>query len=475
MPIKALNFQNKLVDIPQSELEDLKSHIQGKLITPKDTLYDEARTVWNAMIDKKPAFIVRAISTLDVVKAVQFANQHQLQLSVRSAGHNIAGRGLQNETMLIDLSQMRDVKVDPVKKIATVQPGATLHDIDHQTLAFGLALPMGINSTTGISGLTLGGGFGWLSRKLGMTIDSLLSAEVVTVKGEQILCDDKHHPDLFWAIKGGGGNFGIVTTFTFKLHPIKTQVLSGPVVFDINDAPAVLKKYHQLCQKINNDLIIWALLREAPPFPFLDKSHHGKHVLILVFIYFGDTENEGNIIHQILSLGNPIGHGIQPNSFEAFQQIFDPFLTPGARNYWKTHNFKEIPEDLINILVSYGKNLPSSQSEVFIAQMGGLTNTIAKADSAYPHRDVNYVMNVHVRWNDKNDDKKCIDSARQFYQSTLPFATGGAYVNFVSEGDDSVKNIYGANAVKLAKIKAKYDPNNVLRGNMNIAPHNDKI
>lgn len=471
MSIKALNFQNKLVDISQSELEGLKSQIEGEFITPNDIQYDEARTLWNAMIDKKPAFIVRSLDTLDVVKAVQFANRHQLQLSVRSAGHNIAGRALQNDTMLIDLSHMRRVQVDPTKKIAIVQPGATLHDIDHQTQALGLVMPMGINSTTGIAGLTLGGGFGWLSRKLGMTVDNLLSAEVVTVKGERILCDDKHHPDLFWAIKGGGGNFGIVTTFTFKLHAIKTQVLSGPVVFDINDATTVLKKYHQLCQKIDNDLIIWTLLRNAPPFPFLDKSHHGKSVLILVFCYFGESEKEKDIINQILSLGTPLGHGIQPHPFEAFQQIFDPFLTPGARNYWKTHNFKNIPDELINVLVEYGKNLPSSQTEIFIAQMGGLTNTIAQDATAYPHRDINYVMNVHVRWDDKKDDKKCIDSARQFYQSTLPFATGGAYVNFVSEGDDSVNNIYGANAEKLAKIKAKYDPNNILRGNMNIAPN----
>lgn len=470
MTLRALNLQSELVEIPQSELEDLKSQIRGELITPKNVNYDEARTLWNAIIDKKPALIVRCLSTADVIKSVQFAKKQQLLLSVRSAGHNIAGRALQDNVMLIDLSHMRNVTIDPEQKIATIRPGATLGDIDHESQIFGLALPMGINSTTGISGLTLGGGFGWLSRKFGLTVDSLISAEVVTVKGERVICDDKQHSDLFWAIKGGGGNFGIVTTFTFKLHPIRTQVISGPIVFDINQAKDVLNKYNLLCKKNDEELTVWALIRNAPPFPFIDKSYHGKPVLIIVFTYFGDSKNEKDIVNKIQSLGKSIGHGIQSYPFKMFQQLFDPFLTPGSRNYWKTHNFKDIQDDLIEIITNYGKNLPSTQTEIFIAQMGGCTNTIAHDATAYPHREVEYIMNVHVRWEDKANDKICIDSAKAFYKATLPFAIGSAYVNFVSEGDDSIQNSYGINSKRLAEVKAKYDPNNVLRANMNIMP-----
>lgn len=465
MVIKALNAQGNLIEIPQSELDSLKSYI-----TPQDSAFNEVCALWNAMIDKKPAFIVRCMDTADIVNAVQFAHKHHLLLSVRGAGHNIAGRALQNDTMLIDLSAMRMVQVDSEKKIAIVQPGATLGDIDQKTQPYGLALPMGINSTTGISGLTLGGGFGWLSRKLGMTADNLISAEIVTVKGEQIICDNQHHADLFWAIKGGGGNFGIVSSFTFKLHPIRTQVMAGPVVFDINQAQTVLNKYQNFCQSSDNDLTVWALLRQAPPFPFLDPAYRGKPVLILVLAYFGDHHNDQDILNKILSLGNPLGHGVQSLPFEDFQKIFDSMLTAGARNYWKTHNFKELPDKLIDVLVDYGKNLPSSQSEIFVAQMGGITNTIASDATAYPHRDIQYIMNVHTRWNDPKEDKTCIDSARHFYKSTLPFATGGAYVNFVSEGDDNVQNIYSSNAARLSQVKAKYDPDNILRGNLNIVP-----
>lgn len=303
-----------------------------------------------------------------------------------------------------------------------------------------------------------------------VTVDSLISAEIVTVKGERIVCDENHHSELFWAIKGGGGNFGIVTNFTFKLHPIRTQVISGPVVFDINQATKVLKKYHELCQKCENDLTVWAVMRSAPPFPFLDKAYHGKPVLIIVFIYFGDSKNEQSIVNQILSLGTPLGHGIQPHSFTAFQQAFDPLLTPGARNYWKTHNFKDISDDLINILVNYGKNLPSNHTEIFIAQMGGFTKTIAHDATAYPHRDIEYIMNVHVRWDDQKNDQACIDSAKHFYQATFPFATGGGYVNFISVDDDTQQNIYDTNAKRLSEVKAKYDPENILRANLNIEP-----
>lgn len=470
MGIKALNTQERLVTIDQEGLNSLRAQVHGKVIVPGDAAYDEARKIWNAMIDRRPALIVECTGTADVLFAVRFAKQHGLLISVRGAGHNIAGRSLQNNILLIDLSHMRSVHVDPDKKIAVVSPGATLADVDHECQAYGLALPVGINSTTGIAGLTLGGGFGWLSRTLGMTIDSLISIEAITVEGERLVCDCEHHSDLFWAITGGGGNFVIVTSFKFKLHPVGPEVMCGPVVFDIAEAKKVLSNYQTYCKNCPEEVTAWVVLRHCPPFPFLQSSYHNKLVLLIVGFYNGPLDDGIKELSNLKKLGNPLGDGIAPYRFKDFEKAFDPMLTPGARNYWKTHNFKEISNGLIDALVEYSLRLPSEHTEIFIAQMGGATNRVPSEATAYPHRDIAFIMNVHTRWKDQQDDKACISWARDFYKATQPFATAGVYSNFVSEGDDNVEDAYAQNAKKLAKIKSKYDPNNVLRSNLNVAP-----
>lgn len=460
----------QLIKLPASTLDALRSQIHGEVVLPQDKEYDAVRAVWNGMIDKRPALIVRCSGTADVILAVRFAKEHNLLISVRGAGHNIAGRSLADDVLLIDLSKLRYVHVDPDENTVTVSPGATLADVDQETQIYGLALPVGINSTTGLAGLTLGGGFGWLSRKLGLTIDSLLSCEMVTVAGERLVCSQEKHPDLFWAIRGGGGNFGVVTSFKFKLHKVGPTLLCGPVVYPLDQANAVLGGLREFYKNAPDEVTVWPVMRHCPPLPFVDAAYIGKPVLILVGVYNGSIEEGSKYLSQLKDLGKPIGDGVAPHPFAQFQKIFDPLLIPGARNYWKTHNFKVFDKGLIDKLIAYASKLPSSETEIFIGQVGGQSNRIAKSATAYPHRDVEFIMNVHTRWQDKSDDRACIAWAREFFEALKPFATGGSYSNFVSEGDDSVTTAYSENLEKLAAIKMKYDPKNVLRSNLNIAP-----
>lgn len=470
MAYTALKVDNQPVEIADEELEQLGSQITGAVILPGEDAYDQSRAIWNAMINRNPAFIVQCRTTGDIVAAVQFAKRHRLILSVRGAGHNIAGRALKDRVMLIDLSLMRSVEMNTADNTVEVEPGATLGDLDAVTQQRGRAVPVGINSTTGVSGLTLGGGFGWLSRKYGMTVDSLVAATVVTVEGEELHCSEKEHPELFWALRGGGGNYGIVSSFTFRTHPVGPDVMSGPVVYPLAEGKSVLKKYREFCANAPDEVSVWAVIRHAPPFPFLDPEYHGKPVVVLVGCYTGDLEKGEKALAPIQTFGTVLGHNVTPHKFAEFQQAFDPLLTPGVRNYWKSHNFLSIDDGLIDLLVEFGESLPSGGSEIFLAQMGGQTNRVAADETSYPHRDVEFIMNVHTRWEDPIDDDTCVTWAREFYAATRPFATGGVYVNFVSDGDGDLEQAYAHNNARLSEVKAEYDPENVLRVNLNILP-----
>lgn len=468
--IKVRSLSGEVVILDNQTLDDLRARVRGQIVTPGDFNYDEVREIWNAMIDRRPGLIVRCTGTADVLQAIRFARQHQLLTSVRGAGHNIAGKSLHDGALLIDLCAMRTVRVDPGTRVAVAGPGATLGDVDHETQAYGLAVPTGINSTTGIAGLTLGGGFGWISRSLGLTADNLIAAEVVTAEGERLRCDENNHADLFWAIRGGGGNFGIVTSFEFKLHPVGPEVMSGPVIFPFDQAGSVLHKYREFCASCPEELTVWAVMRDAPPLPFLAPEVHGTRVLILAALYNGPLDAGEKALSSLRELGQPITDGFGPHPFAGFQQAFDPLLTPGARNYWKSHNFTELSDGLIDTLVDYGYRLPSPQSEIFVAQMGGATNRVAPDATAYPHRDVEFIMNVHTRWETSDRDNVCIAWAREFYDATEPFATGGVYVNFISEDEDRIQGAYGANYDRLSEVKAKYDPDNFFSLNQNVRP-----
>jgi FAD/FMN-containing dehydrogenase len=422
------------------------------------------------MIDRKPALIARCAGAADVMRAVRFAAEHELLLAVRGAGHNIAGKGVCDGGFLIDLSQMRSVHVDPRKKTARVEPGATLGDLDDATQVYGLATPVGINSTTGIAGLTLGGGFGWLSRKHGLTIDNLRSADVVTADGEIVTASEGENADLFWGIRGGGGNFGIVTSFEFDLYDVGPEILSGLIVHPYSDAPEVVRAYRDFASNMPEDLNVWLVLRKAPPLPFLPEEVHGKEVVILAAFYAGDMKEGEHLLQPLREVGNPIADVIGPHPFTGWQTAFDPLLTPGARNYWKSHNFTEMSDGLIDTALDYLGRLPSDQTEIFFGRLGGAVNEVAPDATAYPHRDAEYVMNVHARWEETRDDSACIEWSRDYFEATEPYATGGVYVNFVPEGEEPIEAAYGPNYERLLKVKRKYDPKNLFRLNQNIAP-----
>jgi FAD/FMN-containing dehydrogenase len=462
----------KSLSISPEALDALRGGLRGAVCLPGEAGYDEARTIWNAMIDKRPAAVVRAAGASDVLQTVRLAAQHRLVLSVRSGGHNIAGNAVCDGGLMLDLSRMTSVRVDPKTRTARVEPGARLADLDKETQAFALATPLGINSTTGVAGLTLGGGFGWLSRKLGLTVDNLLSADVVTAAGELVRASETDHPDLFWAVRGGGGNFGVVTSFEFRLHPIGPMVIAGLIVHPFAAAKDVLNEYRRLVAKAPDELCCWAVMRKAPPLPFLPPEVHGTEVLVLALCHAGDPAAGEKAVAPFKAIGKPIADVVGPAPFVAWQTAFDPLLTPGERNYWKSHDFVELADGLIDVLLNAVRRLPSPQCEIFIGNLGGAINRVPVEATAYPHRNIQFVMNVHTRWSSPSEDAPCIAWARALYDAAAPFATGGVYVNFMP--DDEAQRVrvgaYGPNYDRLAKIKAKYDPTNLFRMNQNVAP-----
>lgn len=457
--------------LTKGQFNELKGLLRGELLEANDAGYDDARAVWNAMIDRRPALIVRCAGTADVRASLAYARDHQLRLAVRGGGHNIAGSALCDDGLVIDLSHMKSVQVDPERLRAWVEGGATLRDFDHEAQAYGLATPLGINSTTGVAGLTLGGGFGWLSRTLGLAADNLLSAEIVTADAGRLQVSATEHPDLFWAIRGGGGNFGVVTRFEFALHPVGPQITAGLIVYPFAQARAVLQQYRDAVATMAPDLTVWAVLRKAPPLPFLPPQAHGQDVLVLPVFSPAPSDAVDAAIARIAKLGEPLGMHVGPMPYAAWQQIFDPMLTPGARNYWKSHNFTQLRDGAIDVVLRYASDLPTPQCEIFLGLLGGQAGAPPPQATAYPHRDALYVMNVHTRWEDPADDERCIAWARAFFADATPYASGGVYVNFMPQDEgERTSDAYGANYARLAQIKAAYDPDNLFRTNQNIWP-----
>ena len=473
MPPVTLKASDGATSTLSSEaIDGLRGQLRGVLCLPGEPGYEQARTVWNAMIDKKPALIVRAAGVSDVMHAVSFAREHGARLAVRGGGHNIAGSAVCDDGLMLDLTPMKSVRVDPVKRTVRVEPGVTLGELDRETQAFGLGVPVGINSTTGVAGLTLGAGFGWISRNFGLSIDNLVSADVVTADGRLVQASPDQEPDLFWAIRGGGGNFGVVTSFEFKLHPVGPQVLAGLVIHPIAQAPELLRAYRKISAEAPNELAIWFVMRKAPPLPFLPPEWPGKEILAFAACYSGDPAKGEKAVAPLRALGKPIADIIGPMPFLAWQAVLDPLLGPGMRNYWKSHSFTTLSDGAIDTLIEYAKKLPSPDCEVAFAQLGGAINSVPAAATAYPHRDLQYVVNIHTRWSRPADDASCIAWARGLFDALAPHATGGVYVNFMPEEEaQRVRTgAYGSNYERLAKLKAKYDPGNLFRVNQNIRP-----
>ncbi|WP_187263919.1 FAD-binding oxidoreductase [Pontibacter beigongshangensis] len=458
-------------ELSKKDVIQFAANLRGELFTPDSPDYDQLRTVWNGMVNRKPALIIRCAGVADIMHAVAFARRHRLLVSVRGGGHNIAGSAVCDGGLMIDLSHMRSVRIDPLRKTARVEPGCTLADFDHEAQAFGLATPVGINSTTGIAGLTLGGGFGWLSRKYGLTVDNLLSADIVTADSQLVTVSKDSHADLFWAIRGGGGNFGVITSFEYELHPVGPEVLSGLIVHPFQDAKKVMQFYRQFTASLPDEAVVWAVLRKAPPLPFLPQEWHGKEVVVLAVFYEGDASVGKAVLDPLRAFGNPIADVVGPHPYAGWQQAFDPLLTAGARNYWKSHNFSELSDEALDVLIDYASQLPSPHTEIFVAQVGGQVSRVGKQETPYPHRDANYILNVHARWEDPSEDDLCTAWARAFFRDSTPFAMGGVYVNFLTQEEtDRIQAAYGPNLDRLVEIKGRYDAGNLFRSNQNIKP-----
>ena len=460
-----------MTNVQAKKVGELKDGFEGEVVLPGDGAYESARKIWNAMIDKRPALVARCSTTSDIVRSVNFARENKFVLAVRGGGHNIAGSAICDDGIVVDLSQMKTANVRPDARRVTIEGGATLADLDAATQAHGLAVPLGINSTTGVAGLTLGGGFGWLSRKYGMTVDNLESAEVVTATGEVVRASATQQPDLFWALRGGGGNFGVVTHFEFRLHPVGPDLLSGLIVYPFSEAKSVLQRYRDFIAKAPDELSVWVVLRKAPPLPFLPPEVHGKEIIALAILYAEDPKRGQALIEPLRTFGTVLGEHVGVQPYTAWQQAFDPLLAPGARNYWKSHNFSTIKDGLIDVVMEYVAKLPSPQCEIFFGAIGGATTRPAPDSAAYAHRDAQFVMNVHGRWEDAADDKRCIAWARDYFKASAPFASGGVYVNFLTADEgDRVRSAYGQNYDRLARIKREYDPDNLFHTNQNIGP-----
>ncbi len=471
MTVQIRNLDSKTKSLSEEAVSELQGKLRGTLAGPGEPGYDEARTIWNAMVDRKPALAIRALGAADVAAAIDFARENRLSMAVRSGGHQIAGHAVAEGALLLDLSQMRSVRVDPAAKTAWVEPGATLGDLDKETAGYGLAVPVGVNSTTGIAGLTLGGGFGWLTRKYGMTIDNLISADIVTADGKRRRASATENADLFWAIRGGGGNFGVVTAFEFRLQPVGPEVLAGLVVHPFAEAGKLLREYRRLIPDLPEDLTVWTVFRKAPPLPFLPEEWHGREVFVFAVCYAGDIKKGEKALAELRGLGKPIADIVGPMPFAGWQTAFDPLLTPGMRNYWKSHDFIEISDGLIDVLTGALDDSPSPDCEIFLAQVGGAMARVGADATAYPQRASHFIMNIHTRWEEARQDAECKAWARKVFDGTAPFAAGSVYINFMPDDEaDRVAGAYGDNMARLSEIKAKYDPHNLFRLNHNIAP-----
>jgi len=458
-------------DFSNKPIPSLKAEIKGKVILPGSPGYNQARTIWNDMIDRHPAVIVQCANANDVAPAIDFARENNLVISILGGGHHIAGNSLCDDGLVIDFSKMKAVEVDTRRRVVKVQPGATLADVDKATQEYGLALPTGINSTTGISGLTLGGGFGWLTRKYGLTVDNLVSAEIITAKGEKIRADKQTNKDLFWAIRGGGGNFGVVTEYEYRLHPVGPEVLAGLLVYPFTEAKTVLQKYRKFVVNTPEEFNAWIVMRHAPPLPFLPETVHGRLVLVIPVFHDGDLSKGRQLVDLLRNFGSLIGEHVGPQPYVNWQQAFDPLLTPGFRNYWKSHNFTHLNDKALESMIAYAGKLPSPHCEIFVGLISGAANRIPKDATAYPSRDAKFVMNVHARWEEAKDDQKCIRWAREFFDEVKPYASEGAYVNFMTEDEqERVSAAYNQNYERLVEIKTKYDPKNIFHMNQNIKP-----
>ena len=459
-------------DVQQAAFDALRVRLQGPLLLPGDDGYDASRTVWNAMIDKRPAAIARCLGSADFVACVEFARENDILLSIKGGGHNIAGLAAEDGALMLDLSLMRGVWVDPEKRIARAQAGCQLGDVDRETQLHGLAAVLGFVSETGIAGLTLGGGFGYLTRRYGWTTDTVAAMDVVTADGRLVRASREEHDDLFWGLCGGGGNFGVVTGIEYELFPVGPEIVGGLVAWPASDAPDVLDLYRSLAEQAPLELTLVAFVRPAPPAPRLPKEMHGEPIVAVLACHTGPPEEGEEAVAAIKGFGEPVGDVIGCRPYAQMQSLLDATQPRGRRYYWKSEYLARIEPELCEKVVEHARSIRSPHSSVILFQIGGALNAFDEDASPTGNRDARFVVNIAAAWERANDDAVNVGWARAAWRDMRSFSTGGTYVNFLTqdEGPERVEASLGGHVARLAEVKAAWDPHNVFRTNRNITP-----
>jgi FAD/FMN-containing dehydrogenase len=452
---------------------DLAASLRGSLVTPEDPGYNAARAVYNAMIDKRPAAVARCRDVADVIACVRFGREHGLGLAIRGGGHNAAGLGVADDALVIDLSLLRSTTVSPQQHTVRADAGCTWGDVDHATVCFGMATPSGFISTTGVAGLTLGGGIGYLSRRFGLTVDNLLAADVVLADGTFVTASEQSHPDLFWALRGGGGNFGVVTSFTFRCHDVGQDgtIIGGPVLYDFADTAEVMRWYRELLPGLPEELAGWIGLITIPPAPPFPQDLWGRKSCVIVWCYTGPHDRADKILEPVTSFGSPLLTGIQPMPFTMLQSAFDALYPAGLQWYWRADFFNQISDAAIGTHLKYGQQLPTPHSTMHLYPIDGAASRVPEDATAFAYRDGGWAGVIVGVDPDPGNAGLISQWARDYWQELHPASAGGAYVNFLmSEGQDRVRAAYRGNYQRLAQVKRHYDPGNVFRVNQNIEP-----
>ena len=460
------------VDVPQAAIDALKMRVKGPLLMPGDAGYEDSRTVWNAMIDRRPAFVVRCLGTADVIATVQFAREHKLLLSMKGGGHHIAGLATADGAIMLDLCLMRGVWVDSHRKIAHAQGGCLLGDVDRETQLHGLATVLGFVSLTGIAGLTLGGGLGYLTRRWGWTSDNVLGMDIVTADGKLVRASDEENQDLFWGLRGGGGGtFGVVTGIDYQLHEVGPDVVGGVVAWPASEAPKVLELYRSLVETIPQELTLVAFMRPAPPAPWLPKEMHGQPIVAILACLSAQSEKGEQAVQTIKSFGKPVGDVLIQRPYAQVQSLLDATQPKGRRYYWKSEYLAGIEPALCEKFVARAATIPSPHTAMILFQMGGALNELGTDHSPVGNRDARFILNIGGSWEQAADDTSNIAWVRQTWTDLKPFSTGGTYLNFLTEDDgaDRTQAALGTAMARLAEIKAKWDPDNFFRTNRNVA------
>lgn len=452
--------------------KELKAGFHGELLFPDDSKYDDARSVWNGMIDRRPAIIARCLGIEDVIRCVKFAREQGLPLSIKGGGHNISGLAVCNDGLMIDMSQMRGVWVNRDKRVAKAQAGCILGDVDHETQIHGLAAVLGFVSETGIAGLTLGGGFGYLTRQFGWTSDNLISVQLVTAEGRMVQASESENSDLFWALRGGGGNFGVATGFEYKLYPIGPDILAGAIAWRAEHTEKVLDLYRNLTAEAPHELVCVAVQRIAPPAPWLSENVHGEPIIAIFVCYTGKMEDGEKLIAPLRDIGSPIGDIIQRRPYVSQQSLLDATQPKGRRYYWKSEYLPSLEQKMLEKTIKHAKSIVSPFSAILLFPLGGALNQYPEDHSAVGNRETKWVLNIAASWEKVEDDKKNVEWARKAWRDIRQFSTGGTYVNFLTEeeGDDRIHAAYGKNYERLVEVKTNWDPENMFRMNKNIEP-----